>query len=314
MHKVNTLSREFLVAVVQTFDKCRNKAETGRELGCDEATIRRALARARRAGIHPTPPPPTKYEGQLVVVAQGDLHDAPDVPSARFKWLGRYVAEIQPDIFYDIGDSITLNSCAAMVPNETVAGKLKPSFMEDMASAHEAWNVFDAECPVDGGPERRKTRGNHEHRLYKFEDRTPEVAGMMQFEYQRVLDRHGFTETEYGEISFCGGVGFVHVPLNIMGRPYGGKNVEPRVANDALFDIVFGHSHRKNHFRSAKIGNNQHINVVNLGCGLPEGYVEDYAKMATTGWWWGTHKLTIQDGHIQSVEAVTMKELERRYG
>lgn len=311
---VDTSTREFLEEVVR---RCTagTQAAAADALGVSETTIARAVRRAAKAGIRRRPATRTHIsDEQITVIAQGDLHSAPGQNLERFKWIGRYVAEHQPDYFVDIGDSLSLDSCNTHIRNETVGGKLKPSFMEDLAAGHEAWNIFDAEYPVGSDTIRKKTRGNHENRLYLFEDRTPEVAGMMQLEYERMLERHGFSETPFGEIDYIGGVGFVHVPLNEMGKGYGGKTAEHRIANDALTDIVFGHSHKKRHHRAPKIGTSQFVEVLNLGCGLPFGHVENYAALSSSGWWWGTHKLVIRDGHIQSVEAVTMQDLERRYG
>jgi len=311
--KIDTSTREFHVAVVAAFDRLGSKSLAGKELGVGEATIRRALIRAQDAGIRSRPKPKPEYAaGQVTVVAQGDLHDSPALEDkSRFKWIGRFCADVQPDYFVDIGDSMTMDSVNGHIPNESVGGKTKPTFIEDITSMHAAWTAFDAECPEN--VTRLKTRGNHEHRLYAFEERTPEVAGMMQFEYERMLERHGFTETPYGEIVFIGGVGFVHVPLGETGRPTGGKTAETRIANDLLFDLCYGHSHKRRHHRAPKIGDNRWVEVLNLGCGLPQNHVEDYAKLSQSGWWFGTNKLTIENGHIQSVESVTMDELERRY-
>ena len=311
--KIDTSTHEFYVAVVAAFDRLGNKAGVGKELGVGESTIRRALIRAAAAGVRSRPKARPEYaDGQIIVVAQGDLHDSPNLEDkSRFEWIGRMCADVQPDYFVDIGDSMTMDSCNSHIPNESIGGKCKPTFLEDITSIHAAWSAFDAECPEN--VIRLKTRGNHEHRLYAFEERTPEVAGMMQFEYERMLTRHGFTETEYGEVMFIGGVGFVHVPLGETGKPTGGKTAETRIANDLLHDLVFGHSHKRRHHRAPKIGDNQWVEVLNLGCGLPQGHVEDYARLSQTGWWHGTNKLTIEHGHIQSVEAVTMDELQRRY-
>ena len=85
--------------------------------------------------------------------------------------------------------------------------------------------------------------GNHELRVHKFEEKIPEIQGMMKKELYDSFYDYGWTVSEYGEFKYVGGVAFVHAPLNIMGREYGGKNAEVQIANDSLHDLVFGHTH-----------------------------------------------------------------------
>ena len=83
------------------------------------------------------------------------------------------------------------------------------------------------------------------------------------------------------------GVGFIHCPLNIMGKEYGGVGAERNIGLNSLFDVVYGHSHKSNDVRVPKIGTNNYTRVINVGCSMPDGHIEDYAKLGVTGWWWG---------------------------
>lgn len=133
---------------------------------------------------------------------------------------------------------------------------------------------------------------------------------------RRVLEaftQYGWRTTDFGEFLFIDGVGFTHVPLNEMGRPYGGKTALSRIANDATFSIVFGHTHKDQVYRAPKIGPTNSIKVVNLGCALPHGHVEAYARMSTTGWGYGVYELTLQGGHILSERKFDMIEIRDRY-
>jgi len=55
------------------------------------------------------------------------------------------------------------------------------------------------------------------------------------------------------------------------------------------------------------------VSVVNVGCALPHGHVEDYAKHATNGWSWGVTMLGIENGQIVDHQFVSMSTLEDRY-
>lgn len=247
---------------------------------------------------------------KIRIVCVGDAHDSPLIPDkSRFEWIGKYVRAAKPDVLIQIGDFADMDSLNSHVANETYAGRAKPTFLADMASFNEALQAIGCD-----GIEKHCTLGNHERRLYLFEDRAPEAYGMMQFELQRIFERNGWTISPYGEITFYGGVGFTHAAINRMGKTFGGKNAEQTIANDLLHDLVIGHSHTDRKHRAAKIGHNNEVQVVNTGCALPQGYMFQYAQHATTGWSYGICDFQIQHGHIQSQAFITMAELQERYG
>jgi hypothetical protein len=270
-------------------------------------------------GIEPPRPPEAPRirafpSGRAVkVLAIGDAHDSPKLDKDRFHWMGRLAADARPEWIVQIGDFFTLDSLNSHDGNETLNGRAKPPFMEDMASAKEALDAFNTALPTDYMPNRHVTLGNHEARVWRYENEAPETAGMMQHELTSLLETAGWKWSRFGEWLFLGGVGFIHVPLNRLGRAYGGKTSENQIANDSVFDTVFGHSHISCRRRAPKIGPSQHITVLNLGCALPQGHVEDYAQHATTGWDYGAHLLTLSGGHIEADEFVSMAELARRY-
>jgi len=248
---------------------------------------------------------------KIRVVCIGDAHDSPAIPDkSRFEYIGHYINETKPDIVIQIGDFATLDSLNSHVGNETYGGKAKPTFMADMVSFNEALDAMQ----IDKGIEKHCTLGNHERRLYLFEDRAPEAYGMMQFELQKVFERHSWTFSPYGVPYVVGGVSFVHAALNSMGKTYGGKNAENTIANDAIGDWVIGHSHRERMHRAAKLGANNYVKIINVGCALPDGFIEDYAQHTLTGWSWGIADMTIQRGHVADYSFVSMERLGERYG
>lgn len=250
---------------------------------------------------------------KIKLVAVGDLHDSPKIPDkSRFEWIGAYVGETKPDVLNLIGDALTMDSLNGHIPNENYDGKSKPSFIADIASGHEA---FGAMCSrMNWQCEKHQTDGNHERRLYAFEDRAPETIGMMQRDYDHLLAKYGFTHSPYGAIQYYGGVGFVHAAINTLGKTFGGKNSLPTIANDSVHDLVVGHSHRGRVHQAPKIGQRYPTTIIDLGCALPDGFVEDYAKHCLNGWTYGIYELTIQHAHIQAAKFTSMQELEERYG
>jgi hypothetical protein len=248
--------------------------------------------------------------GKIRVVCIGDAHDSPDIPDkSRFRWMAEYIRQEKPDIVIQIGDFATLDSLNSHVGNETYGGKSKPTFMADMESFNNALGEMDLD-----GIEHHVTLGNHERRLFLFEERAPEAYGMMQCELQKVFERHKWTQSPYGVPYVVGGVSFVHCALNSLGKSYGGKNAEGTIANDAVGDWVIGHSHRERMHRAPKLGGNNFVKIINVGCALPDLHVEAYAQHTLTGWSFGIADMIIQHAHVQDYRFVTMEHLGETYG
>lgn len=247
------------------------------------------------------------------VLAIGDTHDSPKLPDkARFRWMARHAAKTRPDRVVHIGDFGDFASCSMHEPLGSIGYAHKPSFRQDVESLEEAltaiYKELGSDIPLD------VCEGNHEHRVQRWEENHPAVEGGFYQQLQDLWARFGWKPRPYGDWLFIDGVGFTHVPQNIMGKAYGGKASENAIANDALFSVVFGHTHRSGFKRAPKIGPAQSIEVLNLGSAMPDGYVAKYAGTATTGWSYGVYDLEICAGHITAHNFIPMSKLESLYG
>ena len=256
----------------------------------------------------------SKPEGETVrVCAIGDVHDSPTMDKDRFKWFGRHIAKTRPDKVVQIGDFGDFHSCSSHEPIGSLSAALKPSYKRDLESLEEALGLIHSEIS-GSGIQLHVVEGNHEDRVYRFQNLHPETDGMFVSTLQDVFARYDWRAKPYGEFLFIAGVGFVHAPKTIMGRAYGGKNSEQQIGNDALFSIVFGHTHRAVFKQIPKIGPQQHIEVMNLGSAMPTGYVAPYAGTATTGWSYGIFDLELRGGHIVGHNFISMDSLKSMYG
>ncbi|MDD9929637.1 MAG: hypothetical protein OXR03_27750 [Rhodospirillaceae bacterium] len=242
-----------------------------------------------------------------------DAHDSPSLRKDRFRWMGRYVQEHNPDMVVQVGDMFSFDSLCQIEPNDTLLGKAKPVFTDDIASGHEALREFDRGAGGWDG-EKHVTLGNHEHRALSFTNRTPEIAGLLTENLDNLLMTHGWTYSPYGALYFVGGVAFVHVPLSRMGRPYGGEHVENRIGSLALEDTVYGHTHRAVDKTFTKTGANRSVRVISGGCSLEEGHIEPYVGHAVSGWSYNIADLVIDGGRIRRCTMVPMGDLAERYG
>ena len=243
------------------------------------------------------------------VVVIGDAHDSPGLSKDRFWWMSKYIRKQKPDYVIQIGDFANWDSLSVHTKPETYEGRSKPLFTEDLSSFREALDALDC-----GGVEHHCTLGNHERRIYIAENNAPQTYGIMQFELGRMLERYKWTFSPYGEIYYLGGVGFVHAAINKMGKTFGGLNAEQTIANHSLHDLVIGHSHVDRKHRAPKIGNNKEVQIINVGCSLPQGHVESYAQHSQTGWSFGIADLTIQHGHVRDYQFISMERLKELHG
>lgn len=156
------------------------------------------------------------------------------------------------------------------------------------------------------------TLGNHDERVWLFENTHPECEGMMWSELEKALG--GWEVYPYRQYAFIGGVGFTHAPHNAGGKPYIGKVPENQIANDASFSVVSGHTHKAAYRNVPKLGPQNQITVFNPGCALPYGYIKPYAALSMTGWSWAVGTLEICEGRIIGHSITSMEVLERRYG
>lgn len=336
------LSRKDAQEALNALSKYGSQTKAAAALGIPRPTIQNRLDAAKRynlvPGVEPRiweEPDPTPVVQQTVnkivvrvpagsqpctevirVLGIGDAHDDPRLPKDRFHWIGRYAAEHKIPYIRGIGDWATFDSLNSYDGNDTFAGRLKPVFQSDISSFRDSKQAF-ADGLAYGGPDynpsKHECMGNHEDRMFSYENRHPETHGTFRAEYHFVQEEFGWTYSPYGAFHFVGGVGFTHAPLNKMGKAYGGKNAANSIANDALFDIVYGHDHKEQKKRVEKIGDNNYVVIGNLGCALPEGHIENYAKHTATGWSYGVVDMTIYGGHIKGWNFVPMPELEERY-
>ena len=248
------------------------------------------------------------------VLAIGDAHDSPEMPKDRFRWMGKLACDRGVDWVVQIGDFASFDSLNSHIGNETLAGRLKNPYIHDTQSLNEALGNLN-EGLTGHKPKKHVTLGNHERRVWLYEEQRPEVAGILTGELVQTFTDNGWTQTPYGEYFFLGGVGWIHAAINRMCKTYGGKNAEATISNDAVFDHCIGHSHVRREHRAPKLGPSKHVTVLNLGCALPQGRVESYVLHgALSGWWWGVHVVTLQNGQIAGVDAIPMSVLESMYG
>ena len=256
---------------------------------------------------------PTTFSDPVKVFVIPDAHISIEDNHERFYWIGRAVKDYNPDYLVCIGDFCSFDSCSTFDKNHTVKGQKKPPILADINATEDCLKLLE-EGMGDINPHKHYCLGNHELRLYRYEDEHKEVVGAFSQQYETLFRRRGWGISEYGDFYFIKGVAFVHVPLNEMGREIGGKMAEAsQVSNGATHDIVFGHSHRERSWRASKLGRGNYVKIINVGTCMDYGHIEGYAKNSANGWSYGITTLMICDSHVQSHQFLSMIELKDKY-
>jgi transposase-like protein len=244
------------------------------------------------------------------VVARGDAHDGPHLPDkSRFFHSGRTARNWGCDRFVGMGDAGDFHSLCGHVKDDTLKGRLKASFLADIESLQAAMDAerqgLGHDIPKD------EAEGNHDGgRIDTQEDNNPSADGLYRKTFNQVWQLTGVTNHPYRVPLRIEGVDFVHIPMNPMGKPYGGKFSARTVAINAIRDMVIGHCHRHADHPEPKVFG-ELVRVIETGTTLPTGYMADYHKHSAGGWAYGLTLLKIKDGRIAGTEFKPMHEVMR---
>jgi hypothetical protein len=212
-----------------------------------------------------------------------------------------------------VGDWSTNDSVSIHDKNDTRRGRLKPPIKDDLDNLLASHQAFERGRSADYKPKRVFLKGNHEYRFERFENANPEAHETFTLQRDQTFAQFGWQTRPYGEIWYCEGVGFTHHPTNGAGRAFGGKTGPQRAANETTVPIVSGHTHRRQVHDAPKIGPLERVSMVEIGCGMLWGEIEDYASHSLTGWYWGIVPMTVCNGEITDLEFVSMRRLRSRY-
>lgn len=262
-------------------------------------------------------PAMSRPSGEAVrVLVIGDLHQDPRHPDRLnvLTWIARYASQERFDHIVQIGDWSSWDSVNFHDRNDTLGARIKPSIKQDMDNLQASLKAWRAGIDPDYKPRQTIVLGNHENRLERFEHANPESHGTFTLTRDESFLQWGWRTRPYGEVFYIQGVGFTHHPINGAGRAFGGETGPQRAANKSTVPIVSGHTHKRQVHDSAKIGPIDVISMVEVGCALPWGTVESYAKHGLTGWWWGCVPMTVQGGAITDLSFKSMLSLEREFG
>lgn len=298
-----------LVEAVNAFKESGgNYSAAGRMVGVSRDAFRNRMRHAEAKGLTKLAP----------VVEQGgyrthcyipDVQAKPGVPLDHLTWAGKYIAEKKPDVVIISGDFADMSSLSSFDRGKRAAENKR--YKHDIEAAHKAMELLMTPIVMekDYNPRLILTLGNHEHRITRFANDTPEMHEAISIK-DLGYEAWGFEVYPFLEVVKVDGIAYSHyfyVPNT--SRAYGGT----------------AHTKLKNVGMSFTMGHQQGIDIamremadgtrqIGLVAGSFYQHFEDYRGPQANAHWQGiVMKHEVKDGEYDPM-LVSLGYLKRRYG
>jgi len=243
-----------------------------------------------------------------------DPHAHPDFSNERADWIGRLILDIKPDVVVNLGDAADMASLSTYDKGKRAfTGR---NYRNDI-NAHldfqdRMW--YPIKKSKKRLPRSVVLEGNHEHRVERALDLSPELQGTIGFKdyafddfYDDVVRYEGGTP---GVIEIDG-IHYAHYFVSgIMGRPVGG--VKPAYALSLVNGVpsTCGHIHTLD-YSVRTLGNGRKIQCLVAGVG--QDYEAPWAGNVNHLWWRGVIVKRGVDNGNYDPEFISMERLKREY-
>jgi hypothetical protein len=137
-----------------------------------------------------------------------DTQVKPGVPTAHLSWLGKYVVDKKPDIVVHLGDHWDMPSLSSY--DKGKKGFEGRRYKADVAAGNAGMDLLMAPLLRSKGrwrPELFFTIGNHEERILRVGEASPELDGVVGY---HDLNLKGWEVSEFKEVITVCGVEFAH--------------------------------------------------------------------------------------------------------
>jgi predicted phosphodiesterase len=246
-----------------------------------------------------------------------DPHDEPGVSKERFRWLGKLIAERQPDAIVHMGDGSSFDSLSQYDIGTIQAEGQR--YSEDLSSFHEAMEEMWA--PVEAlnrklirqkkamyDPKKVYCLGNHEQRIVKAVQQEPRLEGTISLA-DLGLEKNGWEVHPLTDPANVYGIAFAHYfTSGIMGRPIFGVNHARSLVAKTYTSSVVGHSHDRSFWEDTDVYGRKVFGLV-AGCYFDHDL--SYTREEDRNWA-GIVLLHVDKKHVDP-EFISIQEMKRRY-
>ena len=239
------------------------------------------------------------------------------VPLEHLTWAGRAICEYRPDVVVNIGDfadmpSLSTHDVKGSKYFEGLRYKkdvevVKQAMKQLLAPLRELQKTQKASKHKVYKPRMVLTLGNHENRIARAVNNSPQLEGLIQVEdlgYDKDWEVHEFLKPV-----FIAGVGFSHYwPVGAMGRPAASPAA---IISKLHMSCVAGHQQGKQ-LAYGKRADGKPICAIIAGSYYMHD--EDYMDSLSNRHWRGLVVLNdVKDGHFDEM-MLSIEYLERKYG
>jgi len=244
-----------------------------------------------------------------------DPHAHPSHHNERATWLSKLISDIKPDVVVNIGDQWDFPALSGYDKGKrNFAGR---SYKKDLDAgldfSERLWGPLRKKKKKM--PDRYFLIGNHEHRIDRALDLSPELEDTISYN-DLDLDRH-YNEVVHYEgqtpgIISIDGIHYAHFFVSgVMGRPVGGEHPAYSLLTKEFTSCTCGHIHVAD-WATRTIVNGRKI----MGCvaGVYQDYDSDWAGEINKLWWRGVViKRNVENGTYDP-EFVSLERIRKEYG
>jgi len=244
----------------------------------------------------------------------GDIHAHPDHHNERATWLSKLIMDIKPDVVVNIGDS-------ADMPSLSSYDKGKRSF-QGRSYAADIGSHLDFQERLWSPLRKRKKKlprrvsliGNHDQRIDKALDLSPELEGTIGLDdlaMESYYDNVVYYDGNGPGVITIDGVSYAHYfGSGVMGRPVGGQHPATSLITTKFTTCVSGHLHLAD-WSVRTTGTGQRVH--GLFCGVYQDYVSEWAGEANKLWWRGIVVLhNVEDGNFDP-QFISLESIKNAY-
>lgn len=243
-----------------------------------------------------------------------DPHAHPDHNNDRADLLAKLIIDLKPDVVINIGDQFDLSSLSGYDKGKRsfVGRSYRADIDAGLEFSDRLWG------PVKKTKKRLPLRiffeGNHEHRIERALDLSPEMEGTIGFAdleldnwYDEIVRYDGSTPG----IREVDGIFYAHYFISgVMGRPLGGEHPAYSLYSKLGRSCTAGHLHTLDYCVRTSVDGRKNNNLV-AGCFFD--YNSDWAGKANDLYWRGVIiKRNVENGEYNP-QFVSIDELKKTY-
>jgi hypothetical protein len=244
-----------------------------------------------------------------------DAHAHPDFHNKRAEWLGALINDVKPDVVVNIGDSADMPSLSSY--DKGTKGFIGRNYKKDVEAAVDfedrLWSTVKRQ--KKRLPYRVKLHGNHEQRIAKAINSSPELEGAISFSDLHEADYYDTVVPYVGNtpgIIELDGVHYAHYFVSgVMGRPIGGEHPAYSLLTKEFVSCTCGHIHVMDFAERTTVGGKKIYGCV---AGVFQDYDSEWAGEVNKLWWRGVVvKRGVENGGYDP-EFISLARLKKEYG